>query len=234
MSELYYQDDYVTLYHGDCLEHPEWWVDADVLVTDPPYGVAWVSGKFGSSRVRRSEASAARAAGETSVIGDNSTEARDAALDMWGKRPALVFGSWRQPRPTETQHRLLWYKVKTYAGVRPAPWFPADEEIYVLGKGFVGPPEQNVYVTERMMAAKHGLVAEVGHPTPKPVGLMERLISKTPPGIIADPFAGSGSTLVAAKLLGRKAVGVELEEKYCEIAARRLSQGVLDFGEWSA
>jgi len=68
-----------------------------------------------------------------------------------------------------------------------------------------------------------------GHPTGKPVGLFEAFVSDfTDPGdLVLDPFMGSGTTLDACKLLGRQAIGIEIEEKYCEIAARRLAQGVL-------
>ena len=103
-----------------------------------------------------------------------------------------------------------------------------DEEIYVMGKGWIetSPPMRTVIATNEHRSLE---VTKIGHPTPKPVGLMEQLIERAPDGVIADPFAGSGATLVAARNLGRKAIGVELEEKYCEIIANRLSQNVFQF-----
>jgi len=224
----YYSDDQVTLYHGDCREVTEW-LAADVLVTDPPYGVAYTQGG------PRSNAQGVRSSTPVATIqGDKDTSVRDSALALWGERPALVFGSWRAPRPSGTRQRLLWWKRNTNPGLGTGtPWSGADEEVYVLGCGWVGDREVNVYVTDESRASAGGLAAKVGHPTPKPVGLLERLISHCPPGVIADPFAGGGSTLIAARQLGRRAIGVELEERYCEVIAKRLSQGALDFGEVS-
>lgn len=220
---IYYQDDLVTLYHGDCLERPEWWTGADVLVTDPPYGMAYQGFGGRKGEPRRTE-------GRISIAGDDTTGVRDAALHAWGNRPALIFGTWRAERPRDARTLLIWDKGLVGMGALDLPWGPSHEEIYVLGTGFVGKRGKSVLHIQGLSSNDP---ERFGHPTPKPVPLMETLIAHCPPGCIADPFAGSGSTLVAAKLLGRKAVGVELEEKYCEIAARRLSQGVLDFGEVS-
>jgi site-specific DNA-methyltransferase (adenine-specific) len=120
---LYYQDDFVTLYHGDCLTEHREWLDADVLVTDPPYGVAWKAGQFSN----------AAKPDETTIAGDETVAARDNALRAWGKRSALVFGSWKMPRPAGTNNRLLWHKAANIPGMRTQPWFSADEEIYQIG-----------------------------------------------------------------------------------------------------
>lgn len=217
---LYYKDDYVTLYHGDCLTETAW-LEADALVTDPPYGIAWkgtsnYDGEGSSSKWK------------DGIANDENIEIRDSALQAWGDRPAIVFGSWKKPRPVNTQHLLIWWKRGQAPGPLTAPFMVQHEEIYVLGTGFkkTSPPMRSVIETKEARSIE---VAKIGHPTPKPVGLMELLIDRCPEGTIADPFAGSGSTLLAARNLGRKAVGVELEEKYCEIIASRLANQTFDF-----
>jgi site-specific DNA-methyltransferase (adenine-specific) len=121
----------------------------------------------------------------------------------------------------------LWLKAGTTPHLGATPWSPADEEIYVLGSGWSMPSRLNYYETTEARAGTGGLAAVIGHPTPKPVGLMRGLLTACPPGVVLDPFAGSGSTLRAAKDLGRSAIGIELVEQYCEIAAKRCAQEVL-------
>jgi site-specific DNA-methyltransferase (adenine-specific) len=218
---LYYKDEFVTLYHGDCLEVDEW-RNADVLVTDPPYGIN-MEQRFGSwygveKRDRKKSA----------IKNDKDSFVRDEVLEIWGDKPAIVFGSWRVERPDKTKHRLIWHKAGMSPGPTNAPFMSQDEEIYILGRGFLStsPPMRSVIRTDENRSIE---VSKIGHPTPKPLALMEQLIQRCPVGVIADPFAGSGSTLIAARNQARFAIGVELDEKYCEIIANRLSHGVFDF-----
>ena len=216
----YYEDDLVTLYHGDCLEVTEW-LAADVLVTDPPYGMDYTGFGGRKGEPRRSE-------GRLAVSGDKTAGVRDAALGAWGIKPALVFGRWNVERPASTKMRLIWDKSPCgFMGDLALPWGAAEEEIYVLGSGFTGKREGNVIRAQTLMSSDK---ARPDHPTPKPIGLMEVLVAKTV-GVVADPFAGSGATLIAARNLGRKVIGVELEERYCELIAKRLGQQAFDFGE---
>jgi hypothetical protein len=214
----YYADDRVTLYHGDCREVTDW-LAADVLVTDPPYGYNHKSG--GGPR------GAASWRG-MSIANDEDTTARDSALEAWGHRPAIVFGSWKRPKPTATRAVLVWDKGG-HAGMGDLsfPWKPNFEEIYVIGTGYSGSRDSGVLSGYHVPANE---TAGRTHPHEKPLSLMASLIRKCPPGTIADPFAGSGTTLRAAKNEGRRAIGVEIDERYCEAIAKRLAQDVFDFG----
>ena len=230
MITPYYEDDFVTLYHGDCLEIDAW-LEADVLVTDPPYGTQFSAAnpRGGYGRRRDADGRGSKHAPATAGMGayianDGTTETRDAALAMWADQgPALVFGSPRLPDPPgEWADRLVWDKKRP--GMNGGPWRYRHESIFVTA-GF-----------ERRSNASVSILTDFPeqslHIHGKPIGLMTALVDCAPLGAtIADPFTGSGSTLIAAKNLGRKAIGIELDERYCEITANRLSQDVLDFGE---
>lgn len=218
----YYQDDQVTLYLGDCLEVTEW-LNADVLCTDPPYGRDWKQGELKGHFT----------ANRDGIANDSSAATRDAALALWGDRQAVVFGDLMMTPPTGTKHVLV-YRKPSNAGLRGAVGgYRRDAEaIYLIGPGHgsgIGGASSVLTTRAAMMGGSTGLGGRTGHPHEKPIDVLETLIEPRP-GIIADPFAGSGSTLVAARNLGRKAIGVELEERYAEIAARRLDQMALDFG----
>ena len=172
-----------------------------ILVSDVPYGVSYRSGW--DNRFK-----------DTPIANDNSTEARDDVLAIWGTSPALVFGSWKARRPAHTRAILIWDKGTVGMGDLSLPWFPCTEEIYVLGDGFDG---------SRTSAVMRHVSRNEFHPTEKPVSLMMELITKCREGLpICDPFMGSGTTGVACVKLGRKFIGIEIEPKYFDIACRRI------------
>lgn len=211
---LYYEDDFVTLYHGDCLKGHREWLSADVLVTDPPYGIGW---KIGQNNAAKSKAHAG-------IQNDQNTCARDDAMAAFGDKPGILFGSFRAPFPFGTKQTLVWKKPIDAGIVGSTTGYRTDTELIFLTGNH---PKRNASRSS-VLESQGGMARyKTEHPHSKPVSIMEQLIEWTE-GVVADPFAGSGSTLVAAKALGRKVIGVELEEKYCEIIAKRCAQDVLD------
>ena len=222
-AEPYYQNDLVTLYHGDCLEVDEW-LTADVLVTDPPYGRGWRQGDTGKLRGWASTHHAG-------IAGGADPTARDTALTMWGGKPALLFGDLMVDLPLGVKHVLIYDKGNNAGFTGAVGGYRRNiEAIYIVGKGWGSGLGGRSAVISTRKSTGGNLARTTGHPHTKPGDVMEQLVYNSPSGTVADPFAGSGSTLIAARNLGRKAIGVELEEKYCEIVAKRLDQMCLDFG----
>jgi len=219
----YYDHHGITIYHGDCQAILPWLTSTGAaVVSDVPYG-----------RVLRSSRNGAH--GNCAIANDDDTTVRDAIIAWATERriPAVIFGSPAVPRPAAiTPARVLIWDKGEHVGMGDLtwPWKPNYEEIYILGDGYQGRRTSSV-LRYNAIAGTVALAHGRTHPTEKPVGLMQALITKCPGTLIIDPTMGTGATLVAAKNLGRCAIGIELDERYCEQAAQRLAQEVLDFDE---
>ncbi len=214
---LFYQDDWSTIYHADCREILPLLPPVDLVLTDPPYGRNM---NFG----RRSE----------SIIGDEDVSLRDLVIEMLPNISKFIFGSPLCLRPQDIKAVLIWDKSElTGMGDLSFPWKITHEEIYVMGNGFKIERRDGSVLRFplRPSWSNHPDSISGLHPAEKPVSLIQYLLTKTNARIILDPFMGSGTTLVAAKNLNRKAIGIEIEEKYCVIAVKRLRQEVFDFGK---
>lgn len=206
----YYEHGGQVIYLGDCREIlPQ--LRADLVITDPPYGVGFQYRSYDDSEVNWSTFI-------RPVIACCIAQFPFCAINMSTRR------LWDMPRPGGL---LCWAKpgstrINTLGG------FSEWEPILIYGK-------RRIYNDFKYIADCTRLADNAGnqHPCPKPLALSKWLVSvcSDAPDTILDPFMGSGTTLVAAKNLGRKAIGIEIEEKYCEIAAKRLSQEVFEFGE---
>jgi len=201
-----------TLYLGDCLEVMPTLDPVDAVVTDPPYGIDYQSG-YATERLW---------VGGRRIANDLDCSVRDAALAQIDCA-ALVFGSRKAPLPPSCRQVLIWDKGGALGmGALDLPWKPAHEEIYVLGRGFVGGRNWHsvIYHHPTQAMACNGRK----HPNEKPLGLIERLLGWCPSGSILDPFMGSGTTGVACVKLGRKFIGIELDEGYFDIACKRIEK----------
>lgn len=206
----YFDDGQVTIYHADCREIlPA--LKADAVVTDPPYGIGWVP------RVNHR--------------GDDHVWVDDKQFDP---RPFLVAkqhvfwgGNYYAHLLPPTEAWFVWMK-------RPSTGFEGDRRSYAMAEmawsDLGTKPLVKTHVWDGGKRAGRAENRTFCHPSQKPVEVMTWCVAETT-GVVLDPFMGSGTTLRAAKDLGRRAIGVEIEERYCEIAAERMAQGAFDFGE---
>ena len=211
----YYTDDLVTIYHGDCREMLPG-LDGDALVTDPPYGIGWSRATWSDDPdaypelMRWLVSEGQRIGGWCFIF--------QAQLNV-GRFHEWFPEGWR-----------IFAACKNFAQVRKTGlWNSWDPVVYWNSGPNSGPNSVEVNRDYHVgnVAGVFGTVA--GHPSPRPLGTMRHLVAIAAPvgGTILDPFMGSGTTLVAAKSLGRRAIGIEIEERYCEVAAKRCAQEVL-------
>jgi site-specific DNA-methyltransferase (adenine-specific) len=223
----YYEHAGITIYHGDCREILPALDAVDCLITDPPYGVEF-AGKMTKHSDRR---------GDLEVYDDTEAYFRDVVLSGVG----LALGLCKRAAIFTGTRRLHEYPPATDIGGIVCPngagrsaWgFGCFHPVAFYGTSPFMQEGLGARPTARAIyhPGMHVTGESYEHPCQKPIEFMTWVVetASLPGQTILDPFAGTGTTLAAAKQLARRAIGIEIEEKYCEIAANRLSQEVFDF-----
>lgn len=249
---LYYEDDFATIYNGETLNVLNGFMSSDIacVIADPPYSSG---GMFRSDRAAEpgdkysgfGYDGAGKRKGTAHAYGTFSGDSRDqrsyfAWSTLWLSEAwrisqptsqVFVFTDWRQlPVTSDAVQAGGW----TWRGVlvwdkgvgRPMKGrFRNHLEYIVWGSHGAMPEAEDVYPSTLLRHAPPG--TDRVHVTQKPETLLRELLSVAPVGTVLDPFMGSGTTLRAAKDLGRKAIGIEVEERYCALAVERMAQEVL-------
>lgn len=244
----YYEDELVTLYNGRCEDVLPSLGTFDLIFTSPPYNKGLrIDGRWEGRTTATCKGSRSREgygqhddmmpmpeyeAWQRSVVAECWEHLTERGALFYNHKPRVLNGQLWTPLAcvggVPLRQIIIWH---TGAGVNinPRAWAPAHEWVMVMAR--------SGWKIDASTSAK-GDVWQIGtvrgthwdgndHPAPFPIALPERAIVASSPASVLDPFAGSGTTLVAAKRLGVKAIGVELETRYCEMAANRLAQGSL-------
>lgn len=205
----YYEEKGISIYLGDCREVLPTLPSVDLVLTDPPYGIGVHRMTLGNGTRKLFRG------------GDWDNEPADVSSILALKVDMVIWGGNYFSLPP-SRRWLVWDKGtgnNDYADCELA-WTNSNGVVKRYFRSWVGANAKEYIDSDRF------------HITQKPVELMRWCLGFYPDaGLILDPFMGSGTTLRAAKDLGRKAIGIEIEERYCEIAARRLQQEVLQFDE---
>lgn len=214
----YYDHDGITIYHADCREVLPNLPKVDLVLTDPPYGINLNTDgrRFSGPNGHIGRKGNGIGSGDGKPIEGDRSSFDPSFLTQIGTHQ-IIWGWNHFPDKLPRGTCLVWLKRYDEA----FGTFLSDAETAWMSTG------HGVYC--RRDLSNNAIAIDRLHPTQKPLSLMTWCLHFYPKAhVILDPFMGSGTTLVAAKQLNRRAIGIEIEERYCEIAAKRLSQGVLE------
>ena len=222
----YYEHAGITIYHGDCREVmasdcPFEVGSLNVCATDPPYGIGYRSTH--NSHRSGGWAKWTRSENFEPIQGDDQPFDPSHLLQFWN---IIIFGAnYFADKLPPSKCWVVWDKRD---GIGSNDF--ADCEL--IWTNLEKPSRLFRHVWSGLIRAGRENVSREDkfHPHQKPVALMKYLLSMDTFGTVIDPYCGSGSTLIAAKELGHKAIGIDIEEKWCEVSAKRLSQEVFQFG----